>query len=174
MAECGIAHPHVLATAGLSAEIYAGLAMGMGLDRLLMLRKGIDDIRVLRDSDPRIVAQLLDLGPYRPVSSMPMIRRDLSLAVAMDVTVDELGDRVRRVLGERADAIEDLIVLSETAVAELPAPARLRLGASDSQKNVLLRVVIRHPSRTLTDREANDLRNDIYVGVHEGTTAQMA
>jgi phenylalanyl-tRNA synthetase alpha chain len=45
--ECGLAHPDVLADAGLSTpqRCASGLAMGIGLDRVLMLRKGIDDIR---------------------------------------------------------------------------------------------------------------------------------
>jgi phenylalanyl-tRNA synthetase alpha chain len=172
VAECGLTHPGVLVSAGLST--HGGLAMGVGLDRLLMLRKGIDDIRLLRSPDPRIAGQMLDLAPYRSVSAMPMIQRDLSIAVGGDVTVEELGDRARRALGARADDVEDLILLSETPAATLPPAAMRRLGAAGDQKNVLLRVVIRHPSRTLTDREANDLRNDIYAALHEGSVAHMA
>jgi phenylalanyl-tRNA synthetase beta subunit len=53
----------------------------MGLDRALMLRKGIDDIRLLRSTEPRIAAQLFDLSPWRPVSCQPPVRRDLSIVV---------------------------------------------------------------------------------------------
>lgn len=45
-----LAHPDVLSGAGLKHG-WSGLALGMGLDRLLMLVKGIDDIRVLRSND---------------------------------------------------------------------------------------------------------------------------
>ena len=76
--ECGLAHPQILKSAGLSPDEYSGLAMGIGLDRMLMLRKGIDDIRAIRSSDPRIARQMLDLKPYRGVSHQPPIRRDLS------------------------------------------------------------------------------------------------
>ncbi len=79
--ECGLAHPRLLAECGHDPGRVTGLAMGLGLDRLLMLRKGIPDIRLLRSSDPRISRQLLDLEPYRAVSSMPPVRRDLSLAL---------------------------------------------------------------------------------------------
>ncbi|HSR87071.1 MAG TPA: hypothetical protein VLM11_23055 [Streptosporangiaceae bacterium] len=58
IAECGLAHPDVLADAGLPG--YTRLALGMGLDRLLMLRKQIPDIRLLRSADPRIASQMLD------------------------------------------------------------------------------------------------------------------
>lgn len=49
---------------------------------------------MLRTTDPRIASQMLDLGPYAPVSSMPPVRRDLS--VAMDAVPDPelLGDRI--------------------------------------------------------------------------------
>jgi phenylalanyl-tRNA synthetase alpha chain len=75
VAECGLAHPDVLGRAGLPPTA-TGLAMGIGLDRLVMLRKGVDDIRLLRSDDPRVVGQLSDLAPYRPVSTMPPARRD--------------------------------------------------------------------------------------------------
>jgi phenylalanyl-tRNA synthetase alpha chain len=100
VAECGLTHPRVLAQAGLPPSA-SGLAMGLGLERLLMLRKGIDDIRVLRADDPRIADQLVDLAPYRPVSTMPPVRRDLSLAVAADVDAEVLGDRVAAPCGRR-------------------------------------------------------------------------
>ena len=75
--ECGMAAPVVLQEAGLDPARYSGLAMGLGLDRLLMLRKQIDDIRLLRCADRRVANQLLDLTPYTPVSNQPAIRRDL-------------------------------------------------------------------------------------------------
>ena len=166
--ECGLASPNLLAEAGLDPTSYTGLAMGLGLDRILMLRKGIEDIRLLRAADPRIARQMLDLSPYRPVSAQPPVRRDLSIAVAEEVTPEELGDCVRAALGDRSDSVEAVEVLTETPVAALPSTAVARLGIGPGQKNVLLRVVLRHPSRTLTDAEANGLRDTIYKVLHEG------
>ena len=166
--ECGLAAPEVLRRAGLPAD-YTGLAMGIGLDRALMLRKGIDDIRLLRSPDPRVRAQMEDLEPYRPVSVQPPVRRDLSIAVAAATTPEELGDRVRAALGARADAVEAVQVVAETDGEELPRPAAERLGLRPGQKNVLLRVVLRHPTKTLSDAEANELRDAVYAAVHEGT-----
>jgi phenylalanyl-tRNA synthetase alpha chain len=166
--ECGLAAPEVLAKAGLP-RTSAGLAMGIGLDRALMLRKGIDDIRLLRSVDPRVAVQLRDLEPYRPVSSQPPVRRDLSIAVAADTSAEQLGDEVRAALGGRADAVESAEVVGETPGGELSPQAAQRLGLRPGQKNILLRVVLRHPTRTLTDEEANRLRDDIYAAVHEGT-----
>jgi phenylalanyl-tRNA synthetase alpha chain len=170
--ECGLAHPEVLSASGLSN--HSGLAMGLGLDRLLMLRKGIDDIRLLRATDPRVATQMLDLSPYRAVSSMPPVRRDLSIVVRATATSEELGDRVRAALGDRADAIETVDVVSETSYDSLPRAARTRLRMSPDQKNVLLRVVLRDLARTLTHDEANELRDAIYAAVHEGEVKEWA
>ena len=149
--------------------MWSGLAMGLGLDRLLMLAKGIDDIRLLRSTDPRVAAQMLDLAPYQPVSRQPAVRRDLSVAVAGDVTAEELGDRVRAALGDSVEAVESIEVVAETPYAALPRAAADRLGMTPSQKNVLLRLVIRDLHRTLTHAEANALRDAVYAAVHEGT-----
>ena len=167
IAECGLAHPRLLAESGLPPDV-TGLAMGLGLDRLVMLRKGLDDIRALRAADPRIASQLLDLTPWRPVSRHPPVRRDLSLAVAPHLTAEELGDRVRDALGARADAVEAIELLSETPAAALPPAARARMGVADGQKNVLLRLTLRALDRTLTDAEANLLRDEVYAALHQG------
>jgi phenylalanyl-tRNA synthetase alpha chain len=168
VAECGLAHPEVLAGAGLPAGT-TGLAMGLGLDRLTMLVKGVPDIRLLRATDPRVAEQMLDLAPYRPVSAMPPVRRDLSLAVAADLDVELLGDRVRELLGGDADAVEEVAVLAETPYEGLPESARQRMGLRPGQKNVLLRVVLRDLSRTLTAAQGNAIRDRIYAGLHEGS-----
>jgi phenylalanyl-tRNA synthetase alpha chain len=172
--ECGLALPALLEECGHSVPPASGLAMGLGLDRILMLRKGIDDIRLLRSPDPRIRAQLLDLAPYRPVSSMPAVRRDLSVVLDAGALPEELGDAVRSALGERADEIESVELLSETAYAALPAAARARLGIAPGQKNVLLRVTLRALQRTLTHAECNALRDAIYAALHRGTRWEWA
>jgi phenylalanyl-tRNA synthetase alpha chain len=166
--ECGIAHPDVLRSSRLLVPPTSGLAMGLGLDRLLMLAKGVPDIRLLRSTDPRVVEQMKDLSPYRPVSSMPPAKRDLSIAVADDLTPEELGDRVRVALGDASSSLESVDVLSQTSYAELPNAARRRLGIAPGQKNLLVRVVVRDLDRTLTDEDANVLRDRIYEAIHEG------
>ncbi|WP_158884121.1 hypothetical protein [Amycolatopsis anabasis] len=173
VAECGLAHPGVLAKAGLDGS-WTGLALGMGLDRMLMLLKGIPDIRLLRSAHPAVAAQLGDLSPYHPVSAMPPIRRDLSLAVDADDFAEDLGDRVRDALGDEADSVESVEILRETPCAALPARALTRLGARPDQKNVLVRIVLRHLRRTLSDHEANLMRDRIYAALHRGATHQWA
>jgi phenylalanyl-tRNA synthetase alpha chain len=171
--ECGIALPDILRESGLPAG-HTGLAMGLGLDRLLMLAKGIPDIRLLRAEDPRIAGQMHDLAPYRPVSHQPPIRRDLSVALACETTPEEVGDRVRTALEARVDSLEAVEVLSETPHDQLPAAARERIGLRPGQKNVLVRVVIRDLARTLTSDEANELRDEVYAALHQGDAWQWA
>ncbi len=171
--ECGVAHPRILRDAGLPPE-WSGLAMGLGLDRILMLVKGLDDLRLLRSADPRVTAQLLDLATWRPVSHQPPVRRDLSLAVHERLQAEELGDRVREALGARADDVEAVEVLSETTHAALPEAARARLGLAPGQKNVLVRLTLRALTRTLTDAEANRLRDEVYAALHEGSRHEWA
>jgi phenylalanyl-tRNA synthetase alpha chain len=173
--ECGLARPQLLEKyADLPQSVGSGLAMGIGLDRMLMLRKGVEDIRVLRSSDPRIVAQMQDLQPYRPVSSQPPIHRDISIAVDAAATAEELGDQVRTAVGERSRGIESVQVLAQTSYLELSVAARRRLGIAPNQKNVLLRLVIRDLERTLTSAEANVLRDEIYAALHCGSVKTWA
>jgi phenylalanyl-tRNA synthetase alpha chain len=164
--ECGLSKPAMLAQAGLVG--HSGLALGMGLDRLLMLRKEIPDIRLLRSADPQVAVQMHDLAPYRPVSRQPSVRRDLSVAVDSAEDAETLGDRIRDALGADADAVEDVRVLSSAAPGDLPAAALARLGLQPSQRNLLVRVVLRRLDRTLTDAEANLLRDRIYAAIHQG------
>jgi len=53
----GMTHPHVLQRADLDPEVYTSFAFGMGIDRLPMLRYGIDDIRLFYGSDLRFLRQ---------------------------------------------------------------------------------------------------------------------
>jgi len=53
----GMTHPQVLERGGIDPEIYTGFAFGMGIDRMPMLRYGIDDIRLFYSSDLRFLRQ---------------------------------------------------------------------------------------------------------------------
>ncbi|MEQ4518825.1 hypothetical protein ABLI39_05605 [Pseudarthrobacter sp. B907] len=175
LAECGLVAARVLRGSGLDPRRWAGLALGLGLDRALMLRKGIQDIRLLRSEHPEVQAQLQDLRPYRPVSAMPEIRRDLSLVLgaAEDADGELLGDLARTALGADADLLASLEVLAVTPAAELPRAAVERLRLAPGQVNVLIRLVLQPLDRTLTDAEANRLRNRVYVALHRGPVLEL-
>ena len=54
---CGMVHPDVLRNCGINPEEYSGFAFGFGVDRMVMLKYGIDDIRLLYESDMRFLNQ---------------------------------------------------------------------------------------------------------------------
>jgi len=54
---CGMVDPNVLEAVGVDSEKYTGYAFGMGIDRIAMLRYGIDDIRILFENDERFLDQ---------------------------------------------------------------------------------------------------------------------
>lgn len=54
---CGMVHPQVLRNCGIDPEVYSGFAFGFGLDRIVMQYFGIDDIRLLYESDMRFLNQ---------------------------------------------------------------------------------------------------------------------
>ena len=54
---CGMVHPNVVEAAGLDSEKYTGWAFGMGPARIAMSRYGVNDIRILYDSDVRFLEQ---------------------------------------------------------------------------------------------------------------------
>ena len=54
---CGMVHPNVLASCGVDAERYTAYAFGMGIDRLAMLRYGVNDLRLFFESDLRFLRQ---------------------------------------------------------------------------------------------------------------------
>lgn len=53
----GMVHPEVLKNCGIDPEVYSGFAWGMGVERLVMLQKGIRDIRIFQDNDLRFLEQ---------------------------------------------------------------------------------------------------------------------
>jgi phenylalanyl-tRNA synthetase alpha chain len=57
IAGCGMVHPNVLTAAGVDAERYTGYAFGMGIDRVAMLRYGVNDLRLFFENDLRFLRQ---------------------------------------------------------------------------------------------------------------------
>ncbi len=54
---CGMVHPAVLENVGIDSEKYSGFAFGMGVERIAMLRYGINDIRMFFENDLRFLRQ---------------------------------------------------------------------------------------------------------------------
>jgi phenylalanyl-tRNA synthetase alpha chain len=50
-------HPSVFANVGIDSQQYTGLAFGMGVERLAMLRYGVNDLRLFFENDSRFLRQ---------------------------------------------------------------------------------------------------------------------
>ena len=53
----GMVHPNVFRNCDVDPETWTGFAFGMGVERIVMVRHGIDDIRLLLDNDVRLLRQ---------------------------------------------------------------------------------------------------------------------
>lgn len=166
--ECGLIATSLLRRLRIDPRRHGGLALGMGLDRLTMLRKGIPDIRLLRDSNERVQAQMQDLRPWNAVSRLPSISRDISVAVSSGLSEEVLTERMLQAAGDCSGWIEEMQIKGRWVSSELPPQAIERLGLLADQENVLLRVVLRDCSRSITTAEANALYERIQSALHEG------
>lgn len=165
--ECGLTNPRILKENGCAGKY--GLALGLGLERILMIRKNIKDIRLLRSTNEKVLCQMDDLEPYKEVSCMPPVIRDMSVVVNNNLDIELLGDMIRD-SGVDEHLIEEVQILSETSYEDLPDKARERLGIEEHEKNILVRVVLRSLERTLTNEECNNYRDIIYrhISTKEG------
>ncbi|MDA1194080.1 MAG: phenylalanine--tRNA ligase subunit alpha [Planctomycetota bacterium] len=54
---CGMVHPYVLEQGGIDPTVFSGFAFGLGIDRLVMLKHGVEDLRHFMDGDLRFLRQ---------------------------------------------------------------------------------------------------------------------
>ncbi len=170
--ECGEVHPQIIINAGLDPEKYSGLALGMGIDRIVMVIKSINDIRVLRSKDPRIEKQMKNLDKYIPVSNQPPTTRVLSYSASKEKTEEDVCEEIIDSLGENAKHIEE-IQYSEVPYQELPKSAKDRLGILPSQKNIIITLILRSPEGTLERKLVNDWMQNLYPKLNEGQRGYM-
>lgn len=166
--ECGLISKQILKNHNLSE--YSGLALGMGLERLVMIIKNIEDIRVLYDKRKEVTSQMTNLNKYKVISKQPSTKRDLSLAVNKEINEEEITETImNRLDNDLSTLIEEIKILSETSYEDLPQVARERLGINMNQKNVLLRIILRDLVSSISSDVANNLYSKVYEEVHEGT-----
>lgn len=170
--ECGLILPKLLDDNGLDSNKWSGLAMGIGLDRSVMIRKNIQDIRILRNEDPRIKSQMLNLEPYKQVSVYPSVSSDISIAVMKDVDNEMLGDDIRHNV-PNSDWIEEISIKSETMYEELPVHVSQRLGMEPDMKNLLIHIKMSALDRTLSKDDVNQIIKSLYGKVHRGSVGYL-
>jgi len=118
--------------------------------------------------DPAIVAQVDE-------AAMVFFSGGNPAYLAKVLLGSPVWDRIReRVAPSVLEAVEEMSVVAETPADELPPQAIARIGLRRGQKNVLVRLVLRHPTCTLTAEEANRTRDDVYAAIHEGSVYEWA
>jgi phenylalanyl-tRNA synthetase alpha chain len=170
--ECGEAHPIVLKNAGLDPQEYSGLALGMGLDRLVMIAKGINDIRVLRSNDLRIRRQMMDLEKFVAVSDQPITKRVLSYSTSVEKTEEDICEEICDELGPDAVFIEK-IEYSEIPYEQLLEKARANLGIHPHQKNVVATLIFRSLEGSLPRTRVNEWMGRLYPRLNKGDRGYM-
>lgn len=170
--ECGLISKEILSSHNISN--YGGLALGLGLERLVMIIKSIDDIRILYQHHPKVKKQLENLNEYKQVSNQPSTRRDLSIAINKNINEEELTELILNSLDlNQVNLIESIKIISETSYENLPIIAVERLGIDVNQKNVLLRVILRDLTNSIESQKANDIYTQIYKNIHQGTSGYL-
>lgn len=170
--ECGEAHPVILENAGLDIQEYSGLALGMGIDRIVMIIKGIDDIRILRSSDIRIMCQMENLDKFIRVSNQPATKRVLSYSTSADKTEEDVCEEIRDELRSKSCYIEE-IQYSEISYEQLPIKARDNLGIHPDQKNVVATIIFRSPEGSLQRTMVNEWVQRLYPKLNKGDRGYM-
>ncbi len=56
---CGMVHPNVFRSSGIDPDVYSGFAFGIGVERLAMLRYGVNDLRLFFENDLRFLKQFM-------------------------------------------------------------------------------------------------------------------
>lgn len=168
--EAGLAHPDVLKNSGIDSDRYSGLALGMGIERLIMARKRLPDIRLIRSTDPRVIKQMTNMDRFKNVSDKPAMVRDISYCVDKNDSEEDICEAIKNIFGDKADLLEEVKIIERTSFDSLQPLAKKRLGAKKGQDNILVRIVLRHPDKTLTKKEAAELYSMAYPKLHQGDT----
>lgn len=168
--EGGLIDPALLERLGIDSRQWGGVASGWGLDRLVMVRKGLPDIRLLRDPLPAIARQMTHLDPWKDVSRQPTAVRELSLARPAGESEEALTELLLAALPEGAEACLQEIGMGGLWEADvLPAAALQRLGMQEGQENRLVRLVWQSVSQSIGRQEVNAWSRCLYRAAHAGT-----
>lgn len=168
--EGGLIDPALLERLGIDSAQWGGVASGWGLDRLVMVRKGLPDIRLLRDPLPAIARQMTHLGSWTEVSRQPTAVRELSLARPAGESEEALTELLLAALPDDAEACLQAVEMAGLWTASaLPAVALQRLGLQEDQENRLVRLVWQSASHSIGRQEVNAWSRGLYRALHAGT-----
>lgn len=148
--ECGLASDDLLKSCGLNPETDSAILMGAGLERLVMVAKRIDDMRVLYCSNEGVSSQMQNLEQFLPPFTSKLFSQSVDIIVPKNWSLVDVSDNLRQSMGERVMDIESLRVVNEFPL-------------KDNQKNMTLQVTISSVDKELTDKDATDIATNIKI-----------
>lgn len=173
-----IVHPSVLELLGIDSKKYNGWAFGFGIERLAMLLKDVPDIRIFWSEDERILKQWWDFEPYKSVSKLPPVYKDISFLVDKNSFIKDEKESEKKweiELVNEADSFEIAGVVRDIAWWLVEEVRITDIYENDllfktEQKSVTIRITFRSLERSLTHEEINGLyfeirdaiENDLY------------
>ena len=93
----------------------------------------------------------------------------MSYCVPENYTEEDMCEEIKEAFGDEAYLIEDVKISARTKFNDLPQIAKDRLGATSGQDNVLVKILLRHPDKTLTKEQANVLYDRAYPRLNRGS-----
>lgn len=146
----GLVHTQCLKNFGIDPEIYNGWAFSFGIERLAMVKNNIPDIRIFWSEDSRITSQFKDINSqYKEVSKFPMTYRDISFIINKETSLNNYYEIVRDNAGNLVEEVKLLDKYENKA----------KFG--EDKISYTFRVVYRSPERTLTNKEINEIQDEI-------------
>ena len=167
--EAGLIDPDLLRRVGLDPERWGGWAMGWGLDRLVMARKDLPDIRLLRDPLSAVARQMSTLDSWEGVSRQPVAIREVSVAMRAGLSDEAVTEHVLALAGDQEPLIQEVFVVGRWTYNALPQAARDRLGMGEAQDNLLVRLTWQAEDDSLGRDLVNGWMKTLYRGLHEGS-----
>ena len=140
----------------------------------------VDEELALKDSGMTVNLYHVAGNPHADTLLMAHFPRERILvevdAFTPGSAVQPYAANLRENISRRALKVDRIVPLHGAIApySELPPQAIARLGIAPGQTNLLVRVTLRQPTRTLTDEDANRLRNAIYAAIHEGSAHAWA
>lgn len=172
-----VVHPSVMEKLWLDAEKYNGWAFGFGIERLAMALKKIPDIRLFWSNDERVKKQWWNFEPYKEVSNLPPVYKDISFIVPKNKFVKDKAESDKSwdlELENEADLFDIAWIVRDVAwdlVEEVKIIDMFESAKKfwEDKKSVSIKITFRSLEKTLT----NDEINLIYFKIRENIEKEL-
>jgi len=155
--EYGVTNPDVLNRFGIPEG--AGVSMGIILERSVMLRKKLPDVRLITSPDPNVQSQMWGLEIYKPVQYLHEYTRDISLNIPKEL-LSSLPGSIEKYIYDQFGITSSISAEAVSLFEDLPEHVRERNNLSPDHVNVLLRLIF-STTDPKTKAEINEIRNQI-------------